>query len=43
MMLPIEGTYSTDSLGNVTKPQVSGSYNLYKCDASNNYILTGAT
>ena len=41
MQLPIEGTYNTDSLGNVTTPQVSDSFDLYTVDSSNNYSKTG--
>lgn len=41
MLLPLEGTYSTDSVGNITKPRVSGSFDLYTMDDNNNYIPLG--
>ena len=41
MQLPIEGTYDTDSIGALTVPQVSDSYDLYTVDNNNNYSKTG--
>lgn len=43
MSLPVEGTYSTDSLGQVTRPQVSNAFKLYSVDNNNNYTPTGYT
>ena len=36
MQLPIEGTYDTSSVGTLTVPQVSDSYDLYTVDKNNN-------
>lgn len=41
MQLPIEGTYDTSSMGALTIPQVSDSYDLYTVDNNNNYSKTG--
>lgn len=41
MQLPIEGTYDTSSVGTLTVPQVSDSYDLYTVDKNNNYSKTG--
>lgn len=41
MQLPIEGTLSTDSLGNVTYPNITDSYDLYRLEGTSSYIKTG--
>lgn len=41
MMLPIEGTFSTDSLGNVDIPVITDPFYLYRLEGTSSYINTG--
>ena len=41
MQLPIEGTFSTDSLGNVTAPAITTPFDLYRLEGTSSYINTG--
>ena len=44
MRLPIEGCFSTNSLGDVTKPRIADAFDLYTCQSDGtNYEPTGET